>query len=78
MTWLTWLYLLVAKKKARSGIYCIITESILNLVKAVEELDISQSGNEEAVKFEDAKGTVTKYWDVIQAKTQKVISNVDS
>ena len=50
----------------------------MNLVKAVEELDISQSGNEEAVKFEDAKGTVTKYWDVIQAKTQKVISNVDS
>ena len=44
----------------------------MNLVSAVEDLDIPLSGNEEVVKFEEAKATVTKYWDAIQAKTQKV------
>ena len=70
--WLTWLHLLVDKKQARNGIYCNITESILNLVNAVEEGDISLSSNDENVKLEEAKATVTKYWDVIQVKTQKV------
>ena len=53
-------------------------ESILNLVKAVEGLDKSLSGNEEVLKFDYVKATATKYWDVFQAKTQKVIQNVDS
>ena len=44
----------------------------MNLVNAVEDLDIPISGNEEVVKFEEAKATVTKYWDAIQAKTQNV------
>ena len=44
----------------------------MNLVNAIEDLDIPLSGNEEVVKFEEAKATVTKYWDVIQAKTKTV------
>ena len=55
-----------------NGVYANVTESIVKLVKAVEDLAIPLSAIEASGKFEKAKGTIQKYWDVIQEKTQKV------
>ena len=43
---------------------------MINLVKAVEGLDIQPSGIEDVARFHDSKNKITKFWDVVKARNE--------
>ena len=61
------------RQEARKAIYSNITDSIINLVHAVEDLSIILSTHYDKDEFEEAKATVCKYWHAIQATNKKVV-----
>ena len=59
------------KQEARKAIYSNVTDSIINLVHAVEDFNIPFSNDENRDKFEEAKSNVSNYWNEIQAIDKK-------
>lgn len=59
------------KQEARKAIYSNVTDSIINLVHAVEDLNIPLSINEDKGRFEESKANVSKFWNEIQARDKK-------
>ena len=68
---LKWYFFFADKQEARKAIYSNVTDSIINLVHAVEDLDIPLSTNEDKGRFEESKANVSKFWNEIQARDKK-------
>ena len=68
---LKWYFFFADKQEARKAIYSNVTDSIINLVHAVEDLNIPLSINEDKGRFEESKANVSKFWNEIQARDKK-------